>query len=796
MFHHIITKGPKVSARVRKLTPEKLKAAKREFKLLCEAGICRPSKSPWASPMHLVPKSDGNWRVCGDYRPLNAVTIPDKYSTPPLFDCTANLHGKKYFSKLDLQKAFNQIPVAPEDIPKTAIITPFGLFEFVYMLPGLLNGSQSCQRYVDNNLGDLDFVFTFIDDFLVASSTIEEHYEDLRIVFARLKEANLRLNVAKCIFAVEELDFLGYTINSSGIRPTISKVEAVLNYPKPSTVMQLRRFLGMVHFYHRNLPNTATEQAPLNAYFLNSKKNDKTEIKWTPEAEKAFEKIKSDLANAALLVHPRIDAKIQLITDASDVSCWGVIEQKAVDGNSWQPLAFFSKKFSKAQKNYSAYDRELTAIYEAIKYFSYILEGRDFKILTDHKPLTYAFSQRPEKASPRQVRQLSYIAEFTTKIEHVCGKDNVVAVCLSRIDSLSLTTSLNLKTLDRLQKEDEQLQNLLKENNTSLDLKLVPFDSTHSIVCDTSGNVVRPYIPQALQRKVFDIFHLPAHPNGKATDRLIKKKYVWVNMHREIIKWAKGCLACQQSKTTRHVKLIPDHFVTPDARFDSVHVDLVGPLPEIEGYKYMFTMIDRFSRWIEVVPIKDMEAPTVTRAFFDTWVCRFGTPKILTTDQGSQFEGRLFDSLTRVLGCEKRRTTAYHPACNGMIERVHRCLKSALMCYSDTDWTRNLSSVLLGLRSYVREDTGASPAEFLFGTTLRLPGEFFAEDDFSPDPISFIDEFKGYMRQVRPVPVAHNYKRPYRAFYFKDLYTCTHVFMRNMARQSLERPYSGPHRII
>ncbi|XP_011859131.1 PREDICTED: uncharacterized protein LOC105556647 [Vollenhovia emeryi] len=187
VLHHIVTSGPPVSERPRRLSPDKLKVAKAEFKQMCEAGICQPSSSPWASPIHMVPKADGSWRICGDYRRLNAVTIPDRYPPPRLQDFAANLHGATVFSTLDLHAAYYEIPVAPEDVPKTAVTTPFGLFEFLVMTPGLRNAGQTFQRRMDQAFSGLDFVFVFFDDVLVASSSPEQHEEHLRIVCDRLK---------------------------------------------------------------------------------------------------------------------------------------------------------------------------------------------------------------------------------------------------------------------------------------------------------------------------------------------------------------------------------------------------------------------------------------------------------------------------------------------------------------------------------------------------------------------------------------------------------------------------------
>ena len=792
IHHHILTTGPPVHDRARRLSPEKLTAAKAIFRQMVEDGICRPSSSPWATPIHMIKKKNGDWRVCGDFRRLNAITIPDRYPVPNLYDFASMLRGKKIFSKLDLLMAYHQIPIAADDIPKTAVITPFGLFEYQVMTFGLRNAGQTFQRYIFRALGDLNFVFAYIDDILIASSSHEEHEDHLKIVFQRLKDFSLRINPDKCQFGKTELEFLGYWINHEGCRPTPDKVRAITEYSKPKTMVELRRFLGMVNFYRKNLKHAAEIQAPLQKFLCDSRKNDKRLIPWDTESDSAFERVKQDLANATLLSHPALDAKTRLVTDASNFGMGASLEQWFDD--SWKPLAFFSRKFSPAQCNYSTYDRELTAIYEAVRHFRYFLEGQAFTIITDHKPLIYMFSQRIEKILQRQQRQIAFISQFTTDIQYQPGHDNVVADSLSRVDSVRVPTEFSLIELAQYQTEDEEIKALITDPECSLNIRKIQWGPEHtSVYCDMTGETLRPVIPSPLRERVFNLFHHPAHPSAKVTDRVIRKRYVWPSMRRDISDWCKACPECQQSKVSRHNRLLPSSFSAPDGRFRHVHMDIVGPLPISNGFKYCLTVIDRFSRWPEAVPLQNIEAPSVCRAFFDNWVSRYGSPETLTTDQGSQFESQLFTALLRLIGCNRIRTTAYHPASNGMIERWHRSLKAAIMCHSDREWSRSLSTVLLGLRSNVL-DVGASPAEFVFGATLRIPGEFVLPEDFSPDPHVFLEEFREHMRRIKPIPVAHKYKR--KAFVFKDLNNSTHVFLRDHAKKALERPYTGPHKIL
>ncbi|XP_033225876.1 uncharacterized protein K02A2.6-like [Belonocnema kinseyi] len=253
---------------------------------------------------------------------------------------------------------------------------------------------------------------------------------------------------------------------------------------------------------------------------------------------------------------------------------------------------------------------------------------------------------------------------------------------------------------------------------------------------------------------------------------LIIRKIIWGVNKSAVYCDLPGYTLRPPVKVTRHIVLKPAQILAPESRFRHIHMDIVGPLPECEGYKYILTVIDRFSRWTEAIPLRNIEATAVWRALFDGWVARFGSPETLTTDQG-------------------RKTTPYHPASNGMIERFHSALKAAIVCQTHCEWTRLLSNVILGLRTSVL-DCGSSPAEYLHGMTLRILGEFVLPDDRTSDLQVYLNEFRAHMRNLKPIPVDHRAKRE--CFVSKSLIICLHVFLRVRAARKCQ--YSGPHRVI
>lgn len=785
IMHFIVTSGPPVHCVPRRLPPEKEAAVAKEINLMLKQGIIRPSSSPWASPVHVVPKASGGWRPCGDYRRLNLKTQRDNYPLPNIYDFASRLHGARIFSKMDILKGFWQVPVNPEDIPKTAINTTRGLFEFLRMPFGLRNAPSTFQRLMDGVIRGLNGVFVYMDDLLVYGRDYGQHRKNLELLLQRLRKFGLKLSPDKCEFERKELNYLGFYLNHEGVRPPDNRIRAISTMPRPITCLELRKFLGALNFYKRFLPKLSTK-----IYQLYSISNNRGDITWTPVLVDQFESAKQALKQAVTLSFPVPGAPLCISTDASGFGIAAVLEQYSE--GAWKPLAYFSRKMSDTEKRDSTFNRELLSAFTAVKYFRHYIEGRSCSLVTDHAPLKGAFYKQGDALTDKQRRYLSYLSEMVVDIHPISGKYNIVADLLSRlpgrVDHLTMR-GLDVETIARHQQEDFEMTYLRPPRYQRHDI------DGFSLVCDMAKDPPRICVPAASQTMVLRYYHDQAHPGVKQTRRLISQQCVWPNMTQMVQEYVRACAGCQKARIFRHNRPPLQEFVLPNARFSHVHMDFVGPLPESSaGNRFLMTFIDRYTRFPVAVPLKSSTAEAALACFMFHWVALFGLPDHITTDNGPCFTSLQWKGEMQKYGIRHHYTTAYHPQSNGLIERWHRTLKDSLAAQTG-DWERNLPLTLLHLRTAIKDDLKYAPAELVFGAIPNIPGSMYPQQTQAVHPNVFGQAFN---EMSFPQPSQPRWHRQDNSRNFEiNFDNCTHVFVRkDGVHQPLTGKYAGPFRII
>ena len=787
--------------------------------------IVEPANSPHNAPLLLIPKKNGDWRVVVDFRKLNASTIPDRFPMPRLGDIIQSLgDANVVFSTLDLQSGFFQVELAENSRPYTAFTTASGQFMFKRMAQGLRNAPLTFQRLMQQVLSGIlgKNVFCFLDDVIIASPSIEEHLHTLSHVLSRFESAGLKIKLNKCRLLQKQVTFLGHLINSQGVHTLNDKISAVQQFPVPNNADQIRQFLGLAGFYRQFIHHFSQIAQPLTQLL-------KKEIKftWSDDQQVAFDHLKSALCNAPVLAFPDFDKDFILCTDASGHGIGAVLMQLDSHGKH-RVIAYASRLLNKAERNYDVTTREALSVIWSLRHFRELILGYKIHVHTDHYAVTEIF--KGNNFTGKFARWHLTIQEFDPIIHYLPGKENSVADALSRnVASVSaltahpaMPTSEEFKSLQQADAFCSSILYYLDSGDVSNLPKLhVPVDSfflqngllyktSHVSSDDSSERLSQLVIPQSLIEVILFHVHDSPHAAHPGRDRCLaqaKKQFFWPSMRKDITQHCATCSQCASHRPvpSTHSSALPYHIAS--APWDAISIDLLKlPITE-NGFQYLFVCVDSFSRFSVLAPLKDKSAPSVARALIDHVICPFGSPRVLLSDNGTEFNNEILKAICDSFLIKKCNITPHSPSSNGKVERCNKRILDILRYIMDAkySWDEWLPQVACSLNTALHSTINESPHFVLFGTDKRLPYDFLHS---APRPLYNADDY--VRKRLRDFQHLHQMIHARLTASQNEMLTKQHeratdspitdgdiVFLRVHNRSSkLDPLFTGPYRVI
>ncbi|GAB4836211.1 hypothetical protein Ancab_039524 [Ancistrocladus abbreviatus] len=640
-------------------------------------GVIRPSFSPYSSPVVLVKKKDGSWRLCIDYRELNKHTVKSKYPIPVIEELLDELHGSQIYSKLDLRSGYHQIRMSPLDVAKTAFRTHEGHYEFLVMPFGLTNAPSTFQCLMNDIFKPYlrKFILVFFDDILIYSSSWQSHLQHLEIAFTILQTHCLFVKESKCIFGTSHVEYLGHIISAERVSTDPGKIQAMIDWPTPKTLKQLRGFLGLTGYYRRFIHRYGQKSRALHNLLK------KDSFRWTEEAQVSFEELKRLMTSAPVLALPNFNEEFVVETDASGTGIGAVLMQQG------HPIAYSSTSLSPRNQALSTYEKELLALVHAVEKWSHYLRGKHFTVLTDHQSLKHLINQKLN--TEMQQRWLVKLMGYDFDIVYKKGKENTAADALSRVANTTVMamivsapeTDLLAEVMSSWEGDARIMaiiDSLKKGEN-----KHAKYTWQQGIL-RRNGKIVVGNSPE-LREKIIHSLHASAHgghSGGTATTKRIASLFYWKGMRRAVRVFIRGCDTCQQYK---YEAIAPPGLLQPlpipASIWTEVSMDFIEGLPVSHGKTVILVVVDRLSKYGHFIALAHpYTAAVVARAYTDHVFRLHGRPKTIVSDRDPIFMSRFWDEFFRIQGVQLLRSTSYHPQTDGQSEVVNRCLETYLRC--------------------------------------------------------------------------------------------------------------------
>ena len=719
-----------------------------------EKGLITPSNSPFGAPILFIKKPDGSLRFTLDYRALNQVTHKIRYPLPRIDDLLDAARGAEFFSTLDLASGYYQLKIDPKDSHKTAFVTPYGQFEWKVLPMGLCNAPSAFMKTMNSvfdqviskddlsrakltakDLGSAkrfkDFLLIYLDDLLVMSKTPEEHLIHLRLILSKMQHCNLSLKLSKCHFLQEQVKYLGHVLSSKGIQPSPDKVQLLLDWKMPDTVLGMQQFLGLANYFRKFIQNYSRIAAPLYSLTKSTGAFQSGE-----ETSKAFADIKKMLTSAPILRYPDPDKPYLVISDASVTGCGAILIQDE------HPVAYYSYKFSDPERKYTTGEQEYYGIVKALEEWRCYLEGCvKLTVWTDHNPLTF-MSVQPN-LSRRQARWLEKMSRFDFEVQYKSGHTNP-ADGLSRIHEG--TEPATLAVMNALTDwEPVQCAVVIAEidPNPELMTRIAEASVDDPGIMKHEGKLHQEseghftfhgliVVPEAVQKEVISLHHdslTAGHFGQRKTMASIQREFFWPNMAGTVAKYIRRCDSCQRNKSITAVPYgLLQPIQIPDTRWQVVTMDFVTGLPvSRQGNNCILVMVDKLTKYVVLVPtVKKLTALDCSELFIIHIFQSKGLPDKIISDRDKLFTSQFWKEFMHHLKVKLRMSTAYHPQTDGQTEKVNSVVEQVLRAMVNepqTNWESLLPYVSFAINNSRAESTGETPFFLNSGSHPRAPAQ-------------------------------------------------------------------------